>query len=466
MKKQLNLILKNVLQKINPPEQEMGEIDQIVKDFSKQFKEHAKKNKITAEVFIGGSFAKKTMIKKDYYDIRNLVQTIPFKASLISEHPKVQNKPHFKREDKTQELYDIDIFVRFDKKYMDKDISILTQKILKSFAKNTERIHGSRDYFNIRISPLCCLEIIPVMNINNPKEAQNITDLSYSHVNYINKKIKQKDILDEIKIAKAFCYANKCYGAESYINGFSGYSLELLVCYYGSFLKFIKELAKEKKAGKIVIDIEGDYKNKQSVLMDVNSSKLQSPIILIDPTFRQRNALAALSEETFDKFKKACRKFIKSPGEKLFEVEKTDLEKIKRGADKKKLEFILLEIKTDKQEGDIAGSKLFKFYNHLNQELTRFFDIKDRGFNYNDKHSARCYFIAKRKKEVFIIGPSVKQAKHVKAFERVHKNYSIRKGRVYAKENVNFSLRGFITLWKKVNAQKMKDMSVIGLEAV
>ena len=57
------------------------------------------------------------------------------------------------------------------------------------------------------------------------------------------KKIKGK-ILDEIRLAKAFCHANGCYGAESYIKGFSGYALELLVYHYGSFQKFVKAITK------------------------------------------------------------------------------------------------------------------------------------------------------------------------------------------------------------------------------
>jgi len=62
---------------------------------------------------------------------------------------------------------------------------------------------------------------------------------------------------------------------------------------------------------KIVIDIEKHYKNKQAVLMDLNSSKLHSPIILIDPTYKERNALAALSSETFRKFQEVSLKFLK-----------------------------------------------------------------------------------------------------------------------------------------------------------
>ena len=47
------------------------------------------------------------------------------------------------------------------------------------------------------------IELIQLEN-KNPKEHENITDLSYLHVKYINRRVKKKNILDEIKIAKAF----------------------------------------------------------------------------------------------------------------------------------------------------------------------------------------------------------------------------------------------------------------------
>ena len=47
--------------------------------------------------------------------------------------------------------------------------------------------------------------------------------------------------------------------------------------------------------------------------MDLNSSKLNSPIIPIDPTYKQRNVLAALSKETFEMFQKSCKEFLENP---------------------------------------------------------------------------------------------------------------------------------------------------------
>ncbi len=421
----INSILSEVLKRVEPSKQELDEINNLLKEFLTKIEKRIKALEINAEIFVGGSFAKKTIIKKDYYDI--------------------------------------DIFVRFDKKYKDDEISKLAGKILLE-VKNFSLIHGSRDYYRVKITPSLFFELIPVIKIKILKEARNITDLSCSHVRYIRKKIKSEKILHDIKIAKAFCHANKCYGAESYINGFSGYALELLVYYYGSFLKFVKAISKMKN--REIIDIEKHHKNKQYVLMDLNSSKLHSPIILIDPTHKQRNALAALSQETFERFQKDCNQFLKNPSIKAFEIKKVNIKKIKKDAKKKKYEFILLETKTNKQAGDIAGSKLLKFYNHLDYEISKFFDVKKKGFNYNHKKSAKYLFVVKNKREIIVHGPNTKDLKNVKAFKKKHKNCFTKKNWIYAKEKINFDIKKFMNSWKIKNKKKIREMYVEGVEVI
>ena len=425
MTKKINSILKQVLENVKPSKEEYDKMNSAIENFVKDIEEKIRTFKIDAEIFVGGSFAKRTVIKKDYYDV--------------------------------------DIFLRFTKKYDDKEIPDITKKIIRGM-KEVVIIHGSRDYFKIKLKENFYVELIPVLMVKKPEEALNITDLSYSHVKYINKKIKSDKIKDEIMLAKAFCYANHCYGAESYIRGFSGYALELLVYYYKSFLKMIKTIDKAKKCEKIIIDIEKHFKNKSQILMDLNSSKMQAPIILIDPTHKNRNALAALSDETFERFKTAIRKFLKNPSIKSFEEKKIDLDKIKKDSSKKHFEFILLKATTDRQEGDIAGSKLLKFYNHLNNEIDKFFYTKNKGFNYNGKQSARYFFVAKKKEEILISGPLVKDKENVKKFEKIHKNYYTKNGRIYAKEIVKFSLKEFIKKWIRKYKDKIKNMAVVGLE--
>ena len=397
-------ILNEVLARVELPKEDLEKIEKLLDEFKEKIEKEIKRLKLNVDIFEGGSFAKKTIIKKD--------------------------------------IYDADIFLRFDKKHKKQDISKLTKKLLKKF-KGVSVIHGSRDYFKIKKSKDFFMELIPVIKVKDPKKAENITDLSYSHVNYINKKVKQKNILEDIKIAKAFCHFTNTYGAESSINGFSGYAIELLVYHYGSFLKFIKEMAKHK-TGKIIIDIEKNYKKKNDVLLDMNSSKLDSPIIIVDPTFKQRNALAALSEETFERFKKICKKFLNNPSIRYFEVKKIDLDKIKKEALKRKYEFVLLEVKTSKQEGDVDGSKLLKFNKHLEKEIRKFFDIKKKGFSYNKKQSARYFFVVKKKPEIIIGGPFMKDEKNIKIFKKKHKRTFYKANKIYAREKVKFHLENFI----------------------
>jgi len=444
-RKKINSILKEVLKKVEPSKEDLEIIENSLKDFKLRFEKKLKSLRINAEVFVGGSFAKNTVIKKDNYDL--------------------------------------DLFIRFDKKHDNREISNLTAKALKGF-KNVSKIHGSRDYFRIKIGPTFFIELIPVKKIKSLKEAENITDLSYSHVRYINKKINaknsknfgatksknQKDfvgskkILDEIRIAKAFCYANNCYGAESYIQGFSGYALELLIYHYKSFVKFANAVVKMQD--KVVIDIEKHYRNKQVALMDINTAKLDSPIVLVDPTYKSRNALAALSDETFNRFKLACKKFLKSPSIKLFEIEKIDLNRIKADAKKKKYEFLLIETKTNKQEGDVAGSKLLKFHRHLSTEIEDFFHVKKKGFNYNGKKAGRYFFVVKNKGEIIRTGPYLKDKKHVAKFKKKHKKTFSDKGRIHAKKKINFTLKDFVNTWKTNNRKKLREMNISDLKNI
>ncbi len=432
MVKKYHSVLKEVLNEIKPEKKELNEIKSFLRRFLKGFKEELKVQKINADIFVGGSLAKGTLIKKDQYDV--------------------------------------DIFVRFDRKYKNEEISEITWEVIKKFKDVTEfgnilRVHGSRDYFIVKNKKDFFLEIIPVKKIQKPEDAENITDLSYAHVHYVKKKIQSRKIVNDILLAKAFCHANNCYGAESYIRGFSGYSLELLVYYYKGFLNFIRSIARHKE-GKIVIDIEKHFKSKQEILMNMNSSKLKSPIILIDPTYRQRNALAALSDETFSNFKKACREFIRNPSKKAFQEKKISPEKIMGNAEKKGLEFVLLEIETDRQEGDIAGSKLQKFYRHLGREIGKFFDVKNKGFAYNNGKNAQCFFSVKRKKEILFHGPYVKDSKNLKMFRKKHKKVFVKSGKAYAKEKVEMSIIEFMKRWKSKNRKIIKSMAVTKVNIV
>jgi len=417
----INSILREALAEAKPSGEEIEKINSALEEFSKDIKKSLKKLKIEAEVFVGGSFAKKTLVKKTRYDV--------------------------------------DVFIRFDKKYRGKNLSELTEKILKSMnLKDTEKVHGSRDYFKVNAESWFYFEVVPVLNVSNPKEAENITDLSYYHVKYVNKKANKR-ILDEIILAKLFCAANRVYGAESHIKGFSGYSLELLMIYYRTFERLLKALVKSKE-GKIFVDIEKHYRNRNQIMMDMNSSRLESPIILVDPTYKQRNALATLSEESFEKFREAAKEFLKHPKIESFHPKKVDFFELERAVSKNKEEFILLGISTSAQRGAIAGSKLLKFYNHLSSEISKHFDIKDKGFYYEDGQDADCYFIAKKKGKEILRGPPEGKKREAENFKRKHKKTFSKSGVLYAEEKNDIFLKDFVKNWKAKNKKIIGDMYI------
>lgn len=299
------------------------------------------------------------------------------------------------------------------------------------------------------------------MNIkaNETEKAANVTDVSPFHVDYIRKKIeKNKKIADEIRLAKAFCYALNCYGAESHIRGFSGYCLEVLVSYYGSFLKLLQ--ASSKWAGKVVIDPEKYYKNKDEILRELNESKLISPLVIVDPVQKNRNVAAALSDEKFNDFKEACKKFLAHPSSGFFR--KKDIEKdILDEAKKSKKELLVIDAESFKEKEDIAGAKLLKFMNVLKTRLEK------EGYSAKSEikflgSKARIYFLL-GKKDMIIEGPFLEMKKHVENFKKTWKNAKIKGKRIIAvKKASEISWKNALKIEKKA----LKEMSIKSFKRV
>ena len=198
--------------------------------------------------------------------------------------------------------------------------------------------------------------------------------------------------------------------------------------------------------------------------MDLNSSKLDSPIILIDPTYKQRNALATLSHDTFSRFKDAARLFLAEPSKEAFERKEIDFKKIEKESKARGNEFLLLKIFTNRQEGAIAGSKLLKFYDFLTGEISRHFEIREKGFRYNNEQDADIYFSAKKKSSEVIKGPPQNLTEEVKNFRNKHKNTYIKKGHIYAEETLRADLKKFLKDWKNKNSKIIQDMYITDIQ--
>lgn len=332
--------------------------------------------------------------------------------------------------------FDADIFVLFDyKKFKNKsgELSDELEKILKRKFKKIARLHGSRDYFQLKRGNFT-FEIVPLLKIQKAEQAKNITDVSPLHSKWV---AKHRRLINDMKLAKQFCHAQNVYGAESYIRGFSGYVCEILVAHYGSFLNLMKNAA--KWGSKVIIDIKKYYKG-GDILKLINTSKLVSPLVVIDPVQRDRNAAAALSIEKFEAFKKAAGEFLECPSKEFFK--RNDLSSAFLTDKPKNAKLLVIKVKPLDGKADIVGGRLLKIYEFLHKELQkRGFSIIKSDWEWDKKGDAVLYFLADKgalARDAEIKGPPLKIKGHVANFKKMHKRTFVRAGRICALEKRRF----------------------------
>lgn len=369
-------MLREVLQEITPGNEAKKDVDLMLSRIRKEIK----KRKINAKAVVGGSFAKGTFLKQDH---------------------------------------DIDIFVAFNMKHAGDDLSEMLAKILKPM--KPERIHGSRDYFKVRNS--LNFEIVPVLGIKKPSDARNVTDFSPLHVQWVNKNgAKYKG---DIRLAKKFCKANGIYGAESYINGLSGHVLDIIVIYYKGFNGLIKGAAKWKD--KQVIDFYKTHRGK--ALFNLNKSKTEGPLVVIDPVQPDRNASAAFAKDKFERMVQAAKRFIRKPAMDSFAEKRQNACELKsRGA-------VAVEAVPVEGKEDIAGTKLLKAFEFLKKKL-KDFGVEDSGWQWDRKKDALFWFFLKNKRlpEYYEReGPPLSKKTFADDFRKKHGETYERGGKAYAK---------------------------------
>lgn len=381
-----------------------------------------KKAKIEARPFIGGSFAKGTLVKKKNYDI--------------------------------------DIFVRLKK--IDGSTLVKIERAVQSVSRalklNMKKIHGSRDYFQLS-APHGVFEIIPVLAIAKPSHAENVTDLSYFHVAYVKKKL-QKNMPDEVRLAKQFCQAQGVYGAESYIRGFSGYGLECLIIHYKSLISMLKAISTQDN---VLLDPARHYKNIIEARLSLNEAKRQSPLVLVDPTYKERNVLAALSDESFITLRKAARAFLAQPSASFFEEKVFNERVFREKADAQGRKVVALLLNTDRQAGDIAGTKLKKVAFYLLERLSEQFTVHAHYFEYSGAQTARLFISYSTPSTIERRGPLLTMSSACALFKKHHTTAFVRKGRLWAHVRPSLSIEKTI---KEISShhEQMYNMGLTELE--
>jgi tRNA nucleotidyltransferase (CCA-adding enzyme) len=323
---------KSILSIVKPTEAEHIEFVKVAEKLVRKIKKTAKELDIKCSPYIGGSFGKITYLKGSS---------------------------------------DVDVFMRFDKSYNDSDLSKFLEKILIDSKIKYKKQKGSRDYFSgtygskdYKIE----FELVPNRFVSKKSEAVNSTDLSPLHVEFLKLKEKENsELTDEIRLAKQFFKAQGLYGAESYIGGFSGHVIDILIMTYGSLDNLIEE-GKTWESQKF-IDINSVYKNFDEASLKLGDDK-NSSLVMIDPIISDRNAARALSEENYARFLLVCNR--------MSELEISDFTIIKKDfieimenhkifCKNNNLKSVMYKISfsVKGESEDIVGSKLKKLHGKL-----------------------------------------------------------------------------------------------------
>ncbi len=393
-----NITKKKLLSTLEPTKQEREKIDLSVEEFISKINFIIVEKNLDIKILTGGSYAKGTYIKSDF---------------------------------------DVDIFFQFSNSYEKISDSIKSNYIVEIISElkipfqieQGSRVYVSGNYFSLSQNYSFSFECVPTQFVKDVNLATNSTDISIYHVGYLKNKIDEnRDLANEIRIAKMWFKSNQLYGAESYINGFSGHSIECLIIHFGTFEKLILFLANMSEGEIINLDVTWE-------ISKISKDKI-SPLIIKDPIVVGRNALSALSKQMFYESKfKAQLSTLNSISLEDFQIKTfKSLSELKKDFFKNKKYGIKIEFKfnTDSiQSKDIIGSKSKKIFEKIIREISfHNFEVLNSSFAYNYNFHVFLGFIELKSFELsskyYFKGPKLSLGNNIiVSFLNSHKNEDV-----------------------------------------
>lgn len=197
---------------------------------------------------------------------------------------------------------DIDIFMAFpldtDKKYLKEMGLYLAHKCSDEFDGVASHHFASHPYVTSDIEGFE-VDMVPCYEIEDGSQLKSAVDRTILHTRYVNDNLDENQE-NEVLLLKRFMAMTGTYGSEFKVGGFAGYLCELLIIHYGTFEKTLMEAVHWKHGESI--DLE-----------DYGTSKLfKDPLIVIDPTDKNRNVGAALRLDKMAEFIQSARNYLSS----------------------------------------------------------------------------------------------------------------------------------------------------------
>lgn len=259
---------------------------------------------------------------------------------------------------------DVDIFIKFPLNTSEENLKklglALGSKCIKKMHGKHELRYASHPYITGFIEGFE-IDFVPCYIIKSAEELKSAVDRTILHTEYVLANLNENQ-KDEVLLLKKFMGSIHTYSAEFKVGGFSGYLCELLIIHYGSFLNVLNAASKEWKPN-YKIDIE-NYGT---------GNLFSEPLVVIDPTDKNRNVAAALKLQKMSEFIVASRNFLSDPKGEYFFDKDIDLNRneIKNEFENRETKTLLIRFKPPEVPADALYPQIKKTENSLNGVLER-----------------------------------------------------------------------------------------------
>lgn len=275
-----------------------------------------------------------------------------------------------------KETKDFDIFVLYPKDISKEDFTKEALDLGQNFFKGyfSEKVYSEHPYVRGIIDGYK-IDLVPAYKIESTEEMISSVDRTPFHQAYILKKMKEAQ-KDEVRFLKYFLKYIGCYGADPQYQGFSGYLCELLILYYGDFIKTLEHVANWQTPVRLVLEKE-----------DIDSlSPFDDAFVVIDPVDKKRNVASAVSLTQLSRFITASRAFLVKPTTDFFSNNSKPQTYHQLVTWVNNVPLTTIEFNVEGMLKDIVWSKLRKFLNKLTNHLeNQKFTILKSNIYYEEK---------------------------------------------------------------------------------
>lgn len=273
MSNSLQEVVQEVLKRVKPSQAEEDRVNKVLSKTVSTIREEFKRLEPEADVLIEGSIAKGTWLSGET---------------------------------------DADVFIRFPVSWKKEEMgNMLIENVKRIFGPEKCRLRfAEHPYITVKIESIN-VDIVPCYKVEKGSY-RGATDRTVFHTEFVKEKLSL-EMRDEARLLKRFFKGIGVYGAEIKTRGFSGFLVELLVYYFGGFVKTLEALRSFKPP--LTLDPGGLYSNREEELARRARGSL---LCVIDPVDELRNVAAAVSSESLSITQYAARMMLEKPSIEFF----------------------------------------------------------------------------------------------------------------------------------------------------